>query len=142
MASPQEKPLAPISESSPIAENHCNEDYEKAVTFSGCCCFHGLCWKRNNNHGYLLSKQEEIKDIWFVEKARKLKEISEALAGPKWKNFIRWHGFNKKRRMKYQYDPHSYALNFDDGIDKEVEVSYPDFSARFATPFGLYEAEM
>ncbi|OAY27447.1 uncharacterized protein LOC110603320 [Manihot esculenta] len=139
MANPQEKLAAPISESSPLAETHFSEDYE-AVISSGCCCFHRFCWKTNNDgsHRYLLSKQEEINDGWFVEKAKKLKEISEILAGPRWKNFIRRfttvHGFNKKRRIKCQYDPQSYALNFDNGIDKEVEDSCPDFSARFATP--------
>ncbi|KAJ9167692.1 hypothetical protein P3X46_019301 [Hevea brasiliensis] len=112
---------------------------------SGCCCFYRLCWKRNNNgsHRYLLSKLEEINDGWFVERARKLKEISEVLAGPRWKNFIRRftkvHGFNKKRRTQYQYDPQSYALNFDDGIDKDAEDAFPDFSARFSAPVGMYK---
>ncbi|OAY53636.1 uncharacterized protein LOC110610321 [Manihot esculenta] len=137
MANPQEKPAAPINESSPTAETHYNEDNEEEFTSSGCCCF---CWKRNKkgSQRYLLSRQEEIKDVWLVEKARKIKEISEVLAGPRWKNFIRRFsvpGFNKKRkRMQYQYDPQSYALNFDDGFDKETDVAYPDFSARFATP--------
>ncbi|KAF2312994.1 hypothetical protein GH714_008635 [Hevea brasiliensis] len=105
-----------------------------------------LCWKRNNNgsHRYLLSKLEEINDGWFVERARKLKEISEVLAGPRWKNFIRRftkvHGFNKKRRTQYQYDPQSYALNFDDGIDKDAEDAFPDFQLDFQLQLGCTKA--
>ncbi|KDP33548.1 hypothetical protein JCGZ_07119 [Jatropha curcas] len=151
MANPLGKPVAIGESSSPLAETgYCFEDCEEqaAAYFSSscCCCFY---LKRNSNGSrrYLLGrKQEEIdnKESWVVEKAKKVKEISEVLAGPKWKNFIRRcssvHGYGfcskKTSKMQYQYDPQSYALNFDDGIDKELEDSFPGFSARYATPLG------
>ena len=57
------------------------------------------------------------KENWLVKQAKKVKDVSELLAGPKWKNFIR--SINKKSKtssMQFQYDPRSYALNFDDGV--------------------------
>ncbi|CAN1828465.1 hypothetical protein LINPERHAP1_LOCUS32241 [Linum perenne] len=81
---------------------------------------------------------------WVVEKLKKVREISEVAAGPRWKNFIRRvsgslrsavGSVNRKRsgtRVKYQYDPQSYALNFDDAVAADDESGYIDFSARFA----------
>lgn len=65
---------------------------------------------------------------WLVKKVKKVKKASELLAGPKWKNFIRRFGRscngiirNKKRRVQFHYDPQSYALNFDNAIDREAD---------------------
>ncbi|CAL9095682.1 hypothetical protein MUK42_19814 [Musa troglodytarum] len=75
----------------------------------------------------------------------KVREWSELVAGPRWKTFIR--RFNRSRhsggggwRMgsaKFQYDPLSYALNFDEGNGGSPEgdyTGYRNFSARFAAP--------
>lgn len=69
----------------------------------------------------------------------KAREWSEIVAGPRWKTFIR--RFRKRgggRQGKFQYDPLSYALNFDeghgqDGNLEEAEYGSRDFSARFVT---------
>ncbi|MFS8025005.1 hypothetical protein Hanom_Chr16g01469951 [Helianthus anomalus] len=63
--------------------------------------------------------------------------------GPKWKTFIR--RFNQRKSVtrqtsKFQYDPFSYALNFDQGPlqngDPESKNEYmiPNFSSRYVRP--------
>ncbi|KAF8037161.1 hypothetical protein BT93_B0161 [Corymbia citriodora subsp. variegata] len=70
---------------------------------------------------------------------KKLRELSEIAAGPKWKTFIR--RFNRKthRHGRFNYDPLDYALNFDEGqggdVDEEGEGGggFRNFSVRFAS---------
>lgn len=73
-----------------------------------------------------------------MKKLKKAQEVSEVLAGPKWKTFIRKiSGYVKNKKQKnnqFQYDPESYALNFDGGVDREEDRLLPDFSTRFAAP--------
>lgn len=80
-------------------------------------------------------------DTWIMKRVKSVKEYSELVAGPKWKNFIR--RFSKKPKWKnssnttpFQYDPQSYALNFNDGSNyKEDDDLLPrSFSTRFAPP--------
>lgn len=62
--------------------------------------------------------QEEKGEKWWGKKLKVLKEISEKIAGPKWKNFIRSFSCGKKkirRDVDFTYDLRSYSLNFDDG---------------------------
>lgn len=73
----------------------------------------------------------------------KIREWSEIVAGPRWKTFIRRFNRNKtgaggyRHAGKYQYDPLSYALNFDEGHNGDLEDESPDefpkFSDRYAT---------
>ncbi|XP_058195051.1 uncharacterized protein LOC131311576 [Rhododendron vialii] len=76
----------------------------------------------------------------------KLREWSEIAAGPRWKTFIRRFNRsrsglgNKQHAMKFQYDPLSYSLNFDDGagqkgngFEDEVEYGFRNFSSRYAS---------
>lgn len=65
---------------------------------------------------------------WKVveEKLMKVREVSEVVAGPKWKTFIRKIGgvCRKNRRAQrgqFGYDAEGYALNFDGGLDWEDE---------------------
>ncbi|XP_012081227.1 uncharacterized protein LOC105641315 [Jatropha curcas] len=112
---------------SPIIE-HEDEGYEydyeeEASSSSGCNCFRVFCFR----------------------KFKKVKEVSEVVAGPKWKTFIRKISlyFNKQKNnhhhnnnSQFQYDPQSYALNFDDGgADRREEdgLLLPAFSSRFTT---------
>ncbi|KAE8698449.1 hypothetical protein F3Y22_tig00110597pilonHSYRG00224 [Hibiscus syriacus] len=110
---PQEKP-----ETWPLRDDEYTQDSEDAYPSSGCGCIGGLCGWRRNSNGYMVQAQaEEVRsESWLKRKAKKLKEISEVLAGPRWKNFIRRfspYGINKKRRSQFHYDPQSYQLNFD-----------------------------
>ncbi|XP_019053073.1 PREDICTED: uncharacterized protein LOC109114610 [Nelumbo nucifera] len=84
----------------------------------------------------------ESEDGWWMKAWKKVRQWSEIMAGPRWKTFIR--RFNKNNRGggggrlgKFQYDPLSYALNFDDGPGQngnlDDEIGYRDFSSRFAS---------
>ncbi|KAF5748149.1 hypothetical protein HS088_TW04G00099 [Tripterygium wilfordii] len=135
MAAPEET-IESISETSALTDSEYEEDYEETPSPSFCCgCFKGLYFGHKYRKAYLLHQQEETRqESWLVTKTKKMREISEVLAGPRWKNFIRSfssNGVSKKRRMQFQYDPKSHALNFDDGIEREVE-----FMARFAGSVG------
>ncbi|KAI8551731.1 hypothetical protein RHMOL_Rhmol06G0209200 [Rhododendron molle] len=83
----------------------------------------------------------------FSSAFKKLREWLELVAGPRWKTFIR--RFNKTRGgccgmrngKLFQYDPLSYALNFDDGAlrrrgavrqDRAEGALHSDFSSRYA----------
>ncbi|XP_073284309.1 uncharacterized protein [Primulina huaijiensis] len=75
----------------------------------------------------------------------KIRELSEIVAGPRWKTFIR--RFNRDRNrsgsgkhLNVQYDALSYSMNFDEGpgqngrFDDEGEDGYfsRNFSSRYA----------
>lgn len=142
MANPQEKlSSAEVSETSPLNDEDYVEDCEEeaAAKFCSCGCFKGVClrWRRGR---YLLHQQQDkgSRESWLKKRVKKLKEISEVMAGPKWKTFIRRFSVQKKRysEMQFQYDPESYKLNFDDGIHGEMDGR--DFSTRFVRdPAGL-----
>ena len=75
----------------------------------------------------------------------KLREWSEIIAGPRWKTFIRRFNRNRSgscRHAKYQYDPLSYALNFDEGggqnrnFEDEEDGGFRNFSTRYAAVSG------
>lgn len=67
----------------------------------------------------------------------KVREWSELVAGPKWKTFIRRFNKNRSKTNKFNYDPMSYSLNFDDGPgvndQSEDDSLFRDFSSRFAS---------
>lgn len=73
---------------------------------------------------------------------KKLREWSEIVAGPRWKTFIRRFNRTKsggRQSAKFQYDPLSYSLNFDEGpgnngnSDEEDDFRFRNFSSRYAT---------
>lgn len=103
---------------------HGYEEEEEMVSSSRFSCFGFFCF--NNRQWSLLHGGEQREESWLIEKTKKVKEFTEVVAGPKWKNFIRKLGkYSKKSRMAEcrQYDPQSYALNFDDGLDDFYQQS-------------------
>ncbi|WZZ00515.1 hypothetical protein YC2023_072843 [Brassica napus] len=79
---------------------------------------------------------------WWKRAALKIREWSEIVAGPRWKTFIR--RFNRDPRRgrdwdaseKFQYDPLSYSLNFDDDDEDDEYVGlggFRSFSTRYAS---------
>ncbi|VVB14092.1 unnamed protein product [Arabis nemorensis] len=105
-------------------ENLLSDDYEETTAFCGCGYFRNFSvnrWRRGGGGdgcGWSGNLQEERGENWGSKKLKGLKEISEKIAGPKWKNFIRSYS-NGKKKMKrdvdFSYDFRNYSLNFDDG---------------------------
>ncbi|XP_071699175.1 uncharacterized protein [Rutidosis leptorrhynchoides] len=130
-----------------IMENDNEATYDDETTSSnGCfrlfCCFDtsrdgetaGFLYHQPNGGGDLINQ-----DTWIMKRAKSLKQYSEIVAGPKWKNFIRKFSKKPKNRSnantQFQYDPQSYALNFNDGDVHEDDDLLPrSFSTRYAPP--------
>lgn len=103
------------------------DDYDNSMATGRGCCFGQFCfkwWRGKDNRHLLHDNEEDNKEPWWIEKTKKVREASELLAGPKWKNFIRKVGGycnikKNKYNTQFQYDPESYALNFDRGFDRD-----------------------
>ncbi|KAJ4849183.1 hypothetical protein Tsubulata_044774 [Turnera subulata] len=142
----------PIPEEGPAGRNRC------------CFCFPGFSrrssgaglsfWERvGSSRGHTdsgssssSSQLHQQQNRWWsrgIEAFKRIREWSEIVAGPKWKTFIRRFnrggGRGSGRHGKFQYDPLSYALNFDEGQNgypDEEEGDYGgfrDFSSRYAS---------
>lgn len=112
----------------------------------GCCCFVAPWSRRRTSASPSAEWWERIQASdrsgatgCLTGASMKLRDWSELLAGPRWKTFIR--RFNKNSRhvggstrlgVRFQYDPLSYALNFDENPD--ADAGFRDFSSRFAAP--------
>ncbi|MED6108513.1 hypothetical protein PIB30_024693 [Stylosanthes scabra] len=123
------------------------------------CCFGsrrsasvGIAWwERVRTRSWSESQTQAVTgsvgDRWWARGFMKVREWSEIVAGPRWKTFIR--RFNRSRSGgsnagrygqvgKYQYDPLSYALNFDEGLgqngdsDDQSFQGFRNFSSRYA----------
>ncbi|KAI3439572.1 uncharacterized protein J3R85_004680 [Psidium guajava] len=73
---------------------------------------------------------------------KKLREWSEIVAGPRWKTFIRRFSRSRSitaagvahdpnRHGKFNYDPMSYALNFDEGPGHDPHLDDEDHFRRY-----------
>ncbi|KAJ0464885.1 hypothetical protein HanRHA438_Chr14g0664631 [Helianthus annuus] len=61
-------------------------------------------------------------------------EWSQLVVVPKFKTFIRQFNTQRGRHAKFQYDPTSYLLNFDEGVGylEDDDQDIPSFSARYS----------
>ncbi|KAJ9140348.1 hypothetical protein P3X46_031007 [Hevea brasiliensis] len=122
------------------------------------CCFCFPCFSSRRSSFVRLAWWERIRSSrghsddnpWWAPGFRAIKKIrqwSEIVAGPRWKTFIRRFNRNRgsgnNRHGKFQYDPFSYALNFDEGpgqnsnVDVEDDYGgFRDFSSRYASVSG------
>ncbi|KAG2316674.1 hypothetical protein Bca4012_067517 [Brassica carinata] len=99
-------------------ENLLSDDYQETAALCGCGYLCNFWRRRRGDGGWSGNLQEEKGESWWSRKLKGPKEISEKIAGPKWKNFIRSfsNGRKKMRRdVDFTYDLKNYSLNFDDG---------------------------
>ncbi|KAK9055138.1 hypothetical protein SSX86_026220 [Deinandra increscens subsp. villosa] len=148
MANQQQLQALNVPYTTPIITEHDHEGtdiYHDDAAAGSSGCFRLFCCFDNHRHdgetaGFLYQNQSGDlinEDTWFMRRAKSLKEYSEVVAGPKWKNFIRRFSRRPKttRSNGFQYDLQSYALNFNGGDDREDDDLLPrSFSTRFAPP--------
>ncbi|KAI3805433.1 hypothetical protein L1987_27809 [Smallanthus sonchifolius] len=126
-----------------ISNDYYNHDYDDIISHNGCGCFHLFSYfdtrhRNGETTSFIYHRSGDVldNDGWLMNRFKDMKGFSEVVAGPKWKNFIR--RFSKKPRKvnsPFQYDPESYALNFNDGGGDggDDDDSLPcSFSTRFA----------
>ncbi|KAL0342812.1 UNVERIFIED_CONTAM: hypothetical protein Scaly_1943800 [Sesamum calycinum] len=102
----------------------------------------GLTWWQKIR---AVSETGSSNSLWArgVGALKKIREWSEIVAGPRWKTFIRRFNRNRSggsRHVNFQYDPLSYAMNFDEGpgqngqLDEEEEDGYSHATSPPGTP--------
>ncbi|GJY49188.1 hypothetical protein Tco_0439144 [Tanacetum coccineum] len=122
-----------------MSHDYYNYDDDEMVSSNGCGCFRVLSYFHTRHHveestAFIYHRPGDVtdNDSWLMSRFMRLKEFSEFVAGPKWKNFIR--KFSKKPRkgnVSFQYDPHSYALNFNGDVNDD-DLLHRSFSTRMA----------
>ena len=133
------------TEDASLRENDTNDEMYDALFAKRACCSWMSCLGSDSSSTssggsvwWQRTRSPDNKDHWLVRGWKKLRGWSEIAAGPKWKTFIRRFRKNRIKHGSFQYDPLSYALNFDDGNAQkgnleEDDHRYIDFSARFAS---------
>ncbi|KAL5080084.1 hypothetical protein RYX36_008505 [Vicia faba] len=120
---------------------------EIAFANKGCMCSWIPCFSSETSPSLWEPMQlqfpENKENRWWFRGWMKVREWSEIVAGPRWKTFIRRFNSNKSRTVNVKqgslnYDPLSYALNFDDGDggnggEDSYVYGYGGFSSRFAS---------
>ncbi|XP_059643765.1 uncharacterized protein LOC132285593 [Cornus florida] len=127
-----------------------NEEMVEMLSVKRRCCFCIPCFGSDRSRTVGLNWWQKVRTAddekgWWtrgISAVKKIRQWSEIVAGPKWKTFIRRFNRSKSggsRNAKFQYDPLSYSLNFDEGpgqngnsVDEEV-YGFRNFSSRFAS---------
>lgn len=140
-------PTIPISDISQV-QSDTDEDFVHEDAFTRRrCCFWIPCMQSHRPAIYIRSnwwqpisdngKNENRHGWWWkgLMQFKKIKEWSELVAGPKWKTFIRQFKKKQSKQSKFQYDPESYSLNFDEGqaLTDDDDLFFRDFSSRYAS---------
>nr|GMD78960.1 Cathepsin L-like [Ipomoea batatas] len=141
MSGNQESQAFMTANNSPIGEE------EEAGSPTVCGCFRRFCFQSGEGTTRALIGGESgaaVREPWWRGKAKKMRELSEVVAGPRWKNLLRKIGryCNPKLKGGYKgqfiYDAQSYALNFDNGTAataaEEDDGLLRNFSSRYAAP--------
>ncbi|KAI4347004.1 hypothetical protein L6164_007857 [Bauhinia variegata] len=129
-----------------VASTRDNDDIQEMFAKSRCCfwmsCL-GSDSSPSSSHEFAwwermrtLDKNEQ----WWARGWMKIREWSEIVSGPRWKTFIRRFHRNRHpgyaKQGSFQYDPLSYALNFDEGKGQngnfDEDYMFRDFSTRYA----------
>lgn len=133
----------------PETQDSESEMADSAFAKRGCCFWmpwlgserpargRSLWWER-------VEGPAEKEDPWWsggLNALKKVREWTEIHAGPRWKTLIRQFRRNRggggSRPGKFNYDPLSYAMNFDEGPRQygylDEDHAYPDFSHRYAS---------
>ncbi|XP_044479694.1 uncharacterized protein LOC123206529 [Mangifera indica] len=118
------------------------EDTSNSRLRNTCCCFNFPCFKsrQSSTAGLPWWNRIQSQNRWWtpaVTAFRRVREWSEIVAGPNWKTFIRRFNRNKSNNAhgKFQYDPLSYSLNFEENcnLDHDNDFSgFRDFSTKYA----------
>lgn len=133
-------------------EDSIEEIPEVMFTKRGCCfflpCFRSQRSTADGSPWWERIRTVETEERWWSKGWKavlKVREWSEIIAGPKWKTFIRRFNKNNSRGGgggigkygKFQYDPMSYSLNFDEGAGHDChsddDLAFRDFSSRYAS---------
>ncbi|EYU34922.1 hypothetical protein ABFS82_11G038400 [Erythranthe guttata] len=157
MARSQENPPPVFTTTAPYSPMITERENEGADEYAGggCGCFRRFCFGGSRN-SLLRERGTGGGSPWLVEKLKKLKELSEMVAGPKWKNFVRRigkfcspkkHVNSTQQNAQFQYSPESYALNFSGGDsedhggggEEEEGNLLHSFSSRFASAGRPYQ---
>ncbi|XP_028760829.1 uncharacterized protein LOC114719485 [Neltuma alba] len=105
----------------PAFEEHERDFYDYEQEASRCGCFRVFDYRRWRQH-----EEEDDNDGgegWLMNKLRRMKEALEVIARPKWKTFIRKMNC-RKQNNRFQYDEHSYALNFNNGTIVKMKTTW------------------
>nr|GFA04238.1 hypothetical protein [Tanacetum cinerariifolium] len=125
-----------------------NSSLESFSAARNCCFCLPIRWQKVQSSEN--DEQQSNATLWSrgITALKKIREWSEIVAGPKWKTFIRRFNRDKsfaRQSSKYQYDPLSYELNFDQGPlqngDPETEKEYlvRNFSSRYVLPVAMIQ---
>ncbi|KAF8005972.1 hypothetical protein BT93_K0298 [Corymbia citriodora subsp. variegata] len=124
----------------------------RASSSSSLCCNHCFGFRRPGRTRPFSSSSfwERIGSSHFdrqwwapgLRVLKKLREWSEVVAGPRWKTFIRRFSrsrsigaaggaHDQNRHGRFNYDPMSYALNFDEGPGHDPHLDDEDYFRRY-----------